>query len=574
VLDDGIPLNDPFGGWIYWGRVPRESVERAEVVQGGESSLYGSDALGGVINLIERTSREDTLSAEWSLGNESTYEGSFFAAGRLRGWGAKLSVEGFNTDGYVLVDDDERGAVDTPAGSEHETVNLTIERMLGRDGRAFVEGGLFREVRENGTPLQRNRTHIRELRAGFDWASARVGSFTLRGYGSSEVFDQDFSAIAADRNSESLTRSQRVPAGQSGFIFQWARSAGSHQTIVAGVDGREVHGASDELGFFGGNLTSAVGTGGHERSIGVFAQDLIQITPQWLITLSVREDHWRHFDALSTTKTFATNATSVTVFPERTENAFNPRASVMYKVTESVSLFASGYRAFRAPTLNELYRAFRVGNVVTLANDKLLAERLTGGEGGASVDGFNRRLNVRGTFFWSEITRPIANVTLQVTPTLITRQRQNLGRTRSRGVEIETSARIGNSVVVSGGYQFIDATVVRFPANTALEGLLIPQVPRHLFTFQARYSNPRIVTLAFQGRASSQQFDDDQNLLPLDRYFTLDALVSRRLVEGIEAFAAFENLTGQRYEVGRTPVTTLGPPALVRAGLRFQLGRH
>jgi outer membrane receptor protein involved in Fe transport len=82
------------------------------------------------------------------------------------------------------------------------------------------------------------------------------------------------------------------------------------------------------------------------------------------------------------------------------------------------------------------------------------------------------------------------------------------------------------------------------------------------------------LTLAFQGRASSQQFDDDQNLLPLDPYFTLDALVSRRLFEGIEAFAAFENLTGQRYEVGRTPVTTLGPPSLARVGLRFDFGRH
>jgi iron complex outermembrane receptor protein len=220
-----------------------------------------------------------------------------------------------------------------------------------------------------------------------------------------------------------------------------------------------------------------------------------------------------------------------------------------------------------------LYRAFRVGNVLTLANDTLLAERLTGGETGATVDAFDRKLKVRGTFFWSEITRPIANVTLQVTPALITRQRQNLGRTRSRGIEIEANARVTSSVSLSGGYQFIDATVLSFPANLALEGNSIPQTPRHLLTFQARYSNPSLLTFALQSRASSEQFDDDQNLLPLAGYFTMDAFVSRRVGQFAEVFGVVENLTGQRYEVGRTPVTTLGPPVLVRFGVRLSAGK-
>jgi outer membrane receptor protein involved in Fe transport len=232
----------------------------------------------------------------------------------------------------------------------------------------------------------------------------------------------------------------------------------------------------------------------------------------------------------------------------------------------------SGYRAFRAPTLNELYRSFRVGNVLTLANDKLRAERLTGGEAGISAAALNHRLNIRGTFFWSEITRPIANVTLSVTPALITRQRQNLGRTRSRGVDVEVEGRVFDSVSFSGGYQFIDATVLQFPANTSLEGLLIPQVPRHLLTFQARYSNPRRLTVAIQVRAVGSQFDDDQNQFKLDRYFTIDAFASRLVGRGLELFAAFENLTGQRYDIGRTPVLTVGPPVLARVGFRFNLG--
>jgi len=573
VLADGVPITDPFGGWVFWGRVPREAINRIEVVQGGASSLYGTDALGGVINLVTRDARQSALSFEASYGNEQTPDVSLFAGGSLFQWAAQLLAEAFHTDGYVLVDEAERGRVDTRAGAEHTTLELTLERLISDTGRVFVRGSLFGETRENGTPLQTNNTYIRQVSVGTDLHSARAGSFSARAFALTELFDQDFSAIAADRNSETLTRSQRVPAQQVGVVSQWSRAAGSFQTIVAGVDAREVRGSSDELGFTAGRLTLGVGAGGRERNAGVFAQDMIHITPRWLLTVGARGDHWSNFDALSTSRSLVlpTPAT-VTRFSDRTENAFSPRVTLLHKLTDNISLMISGYRAFRAPTLNELYRSFRVGNVLTLANDKLRAERLTGGEAGISAAAFDHKLNVRGTFFWSEITRPIANVTLSVTPALITRQRQNLGRTRSRGVDVEAEARVTNTVSFSGGYQFIDATVLQFPGNTSLEGLLIPQVPRHLLTFQMRYSNPHRLTLAIQARAVGSQFDDDQNQFRLDRYFTLDAFASRSLGRGVEVFGAFENLFNERYDIGRTPVRTIGPPLLARVGFRFNLG--
>src|SRR5205085_2108856 len=137
------------------------------------------------------------------------------------------------------------------------------------------------------------------------------------------------------------------------------------------------------------------------------------------------------------------------------------------------------YRAFRQPSLNELYRSFRVGNVLTVANQGLRAERLSGAEAGANLTSFRNKLNFRGTFFWANIDRPVANVTLTVTPSLITRQRQNLGNTESRGVELEAEAHLNNRWSITGGYIFVDARARRFPANLALAGLRLPQVPRH-----------------------------------------------------------------------------------------------
>jgi outer membrane receptor protein involved in Fe transport len=572
MLFDGIPLNDPFGGWIYWGRVSRESVGQVEVLRGGASYLYGGTALSGVVNVISREPETSALSAELSYGNEQTPSGSVFGSLTRGRWTMSLGAEISKTDGYIIVAEDERGPIDTPAGSRYSVANLKLERQLGDKGGAFVRGEIFGESRTNGTPLQTNRTHLRNLSTGANFETTDFGNFIFRAYGGTQLFDQNFTAVSATRTSESLARVQRVPAQSTGGTFQWSRPVGASHTLVAGIDAREVRGASDELAYVQDRPSFFIGAGGRERTVGVFAEDFFRLNPRLFLTTAARFDRWREFSALSTTTPVNASQPSTThAFPERTETSFSPQFSLLYAPSDHVALTALFTRAFRPATLNELYRSFRVGNVTTLANLNLRAERQTGGEAGARFYFFNQRLDSRVTMFWTEITRPIANVTLSVMPALITRQRQNLGRTRSRGIEFETDARLTRRWTISGGYLLADATVLEFPANTTLEGLRIPQVPKHQATFQVSYANPSLITLGIQARAGGQQFDDDQNRFPLGRYFTIDALASRRLTPNFDIFVAAENLFNQRYLTGRTPVSTVGPPALIRGGIRFRL---
>lgn len=573
VLADGIPLNDPFGGWVYWSRIPRTSVSSIEVLRGGASHLYGSDALGGVINIFTREPRAPVLLLETSYGNQQTADANVYAGTRKGQWGLSLAAETFRTDGYIIVDERERGRVDTPANSRNAVLNLLVERSLSKVGNVFARASFFGEARSNGTPFQTNRTHLRQFVLGGDIQNRQAGAFSLRAYGGTQVFDQNFSAVSADRNSETLTRLQRVPAQSTGASFQWSRALEKRQTLVAGLDEREVRGASDETVFVAGRASSTVGAGGRERTFGLFLEDIMHLTPNLYVTLGARLDRWRNFAALSVTRPLTVSApTTTNTFPDRTESAFSPQLSLLYKPRNNLSLYASTTRAFRAPTLNELYRTFRVGDALTLANENLRAERLSGAEAGASLNTFKQKLNLRSSFFWTETTRPVANVTLRVQPGLITRQRQNLGSTRSRGLEVDGEARLTNHLTVAGGYLLADATVLSFPANTALEGLLIPQIARHQLTFQARYADASVINVGLQGRASSGQFDDDQNRFHLDKYFTLDVLASRPLTHGLEAFAAIENLFNQRYAVGLTPVKTIGPPLSMRFGIRLHLG--
>ncbi|MFN2533500.1 MAG: TonB-dependent receptor, partial [Pyrinomonadaceae bacterium] len=386
-----------------------------------------------------------------------------------------------------------------------------------------------------------------------------------------QLFDQNFSAITLDRNNETLTRVQRVPVQVIGFSGQWMRVVGATQTLVAGLEGREVRGSSDELAFVNGRATSFADAGGRERGIGGYVEDVINVHARLFVNLGMRLDHWRNFSGFTATRPIASEVTNRLSFIDRTESAFSPHLSALFKANDRVSVTAAVFRAFRAPTLNELYRSFRVGNVLTLANEQLRAERLTGGETGARVM-FDDRFSLRATLFWNGINRPVANVTLQTTPALITRQRQNLGRTRSRGLELQLETTYKRHFRFSSGYLFADATVVKFPANTALEGRLIPQVARHQLTFQSYFDNPSQISVGVQARASSAQFDDDQNIFHLAPYFTMDAFVSRRLNRKVELFVAVENLLNGRYEIGKTPATTVGPPILFRGGLRLRLG--
>jgi outer membrane receptor protein involved in Fe transport len=568
VLLDGVPLNSPFGGWVYWNRLPRVNIESMQVYNGATSDLYGSGALGGVINIRTRTLAAGSLDVEASAGNKATAATSF-SGGKLFGsWGIAVAGQALRTGGYVLVPENQRGLVDTAAGTADLTGSITLSRALGPNGHAFLRLSSFGESRENGTPVQINDTRIWSIDLGTDWSSQTAGDFSVRLYGSGENFNQKFSAVATDRESEALTNRQRNPSQQAGFAFQWRKSIGDHQSFSAGFEGRDVRGHSAETTFNNLRITAFVDAGGRQRPLGFFANDSVRFR-SWFLSFGGRVDRWLNTRGFSG-RIPVTGARSLNDFTDRTETAFSPRVALIKRFDKGISVSASAYRAFRAPTLNELYRNFRVGNVVTNANAALRAERLTGGDVGIGLQAFGERLFVRSNFFWSEINDSVANVTRSTTPVLITRQRQNLGAIRARGIELSAVMKFARHWEISGEYLLTDSTVLRFPANRSLEGLLVPQVPRNQFNFQVSYTNARWMFGA-QGRFVSKQFDDDQNTLPLERFFTLDAEASRSVSERFRLFVAFQNLTGSRYKISSTPVLTVGPPVLVRAGVRVSL---
>ncbi len=570
VLADGTPLNDPFGGWVYWDRIPRTALERVELVRGGASDLYGADALSGVIQLFSAPPDDSYFRVE-SVGGSQETAGISLSGGINRGrWQFGASGEAATTEGYVPVAEAERGDIDRPAGSGYLTLRPSLRYTWGSKGKLFVRGATFGESRENGTALTDNNTRIGDLAAGADLTTA-AGNLALRADGAWQVFNQTFTAVAADRNSEQLTRRQRVPARTFGLSALWNRMLGGRHTAVLGSEGRTTRGTTEEFAFSAsGNATSHLEAGGRRRTVAAFGSSHLQLHSRWTVTLGGRFDHWLNADGESRLQALSPpGGEVVTSFSDRTETAFSPRASLLYQAHPRVSLSAAAYRAFRAPTLNELYRGFRVGNVVTQANPALRAERLTGVEGSVRLTPAGNS-EVRATFFWNDVNRPVANRTLSSTPALIIRQRDNLGRLRSTGLEIEAALPV-RQFRFTGGYQFTHSIIEAFATDPALEGLRVPQVPRHQVTVEATYIRPQSFSFSLRPRWSSSQFDDDRNTFLLRDYFLMDAMFSFPLRSGVDVYVAGENIFGQRYDLGRTPALTVGPSAQVRVGVRYEL---
>jgi len=573
VLEDGFPLNDPFGGWVYWDRVPAEAISDVEISQEGGSSLYGSDALGGVVQFVSRPTQPGGISLDTSYGNQNTPDLSLWAGGQKGKWESSFGGGVFNTDGYILTPEAQRGTVDVRAGSRDGNADLMVGRKIGEQSEIFARGWYLDETRGNGTPLQRNDTKLGQGALGANLQLGTFGALTLRFYADAQTYHQTFSAVATNRDSETLTDLQTVPSQGVGGSAVWSRQAGKRQTLVAGFDYHEEIGASHEVLLSGG--TTDLSSGGRQRTVGIFGEDLIQIAPRWFLSASARVDLWSNFNAATLREPVTPPGAPIdTIFPDRSENAFSPRLTLRNQVNAHVSWNASLYRAFRAPTLNELYRSFRQGNTLTEDNPKLIAEHLSGGDAGVALTGFNGKLQAHGTVFYNQIVDPVANVTLTTTPTLITRRRENLGRINAPGVELGVTASVVRDFTISCGYQFVDSKVSSFPANTALVGLWVAQVPHNSFTFQARYSNPRIFTVAVTGRAIGNAFDDDQNQFPLGSFFVLDAMVSRGVGAGVEIYAAAENLLNATYYTAATPVMQLGLPIAARVGVRVEFPKR
>jgi outer membrane receptor protein involved in Fe transport len=576
VLVDGIPANDPFGGWVYWRSLPRLGIDRIEVVPSGGSALYGSAALGGVVQIFSRPITERlSLEGDVAYGLLGTGQLAARAAHRWGRVGASVETELLTTGGHPVVAPAQRGAIDQEAPSNHASLNGRVEVEASPSLRLGTRVGLFRTNQNGGTVFTTARAESALLGLDARLTTESAGSFELQLFGRVQQFEQRRARVASDRSSEVLSAIQDVPADEEGGSLVWTAPAwelGGTHVLAAGLDVRRVVGTSDEQLFPATPsppATASRSTGGGQHFGGLFLQDLYTVTPDVELMAALRWDVWRNVDGTRRIERAGGEVDTVS-FADRSEQQLSPRLGVRLRPWEWLTVRASGYRAFRAPTLNELYRPFQVGTVLTAANEALRAERLVGGEAGLEFSAL-RGVTARVTGFWNELEEPIINATLEAPlPDGSQRQRQNLGRARVRGVEVGTDWRVSRRWTALLAYTFVDSEVRAAPGNVELVGKQLAQDPAHRGTAIVTFHDSELFTATLQLRVTGPQFEDDLNERGMGGYAVVDAFISRRLVGGLQIFAAAENVFDRQYLVGRAGVDTIGQPLMLRVGLRLR----
>jgi outer membrane cobalamin receptor len=527
VLWDSIPINDPFGGWVYWDRIDPSYIDRVEVERGASTSVFGDRAMGGTVSLFSPTEQQDHLFAQILRGSEGTADVAAGYSNLWGHWGLSVHSRAFTTDGYYITPNSIRGNADNKANVRFAAGDMHLD-YLGAHDRFSLHFDALAEERHNGTQLTHNSTGLGTLGASYthSWTNDQVSVIVFH---TQEQFHSTFSSVSANRNTEALTSKQTVPVLDTGGAAYWQHHAKRWNTIV-GTDADHVDGTSFDYSYSTRLLTP---NGGTLFEHGVFGQGDIAVGPV------------RFFAGIRQQFT-----------GQHGETFVSPNAGAAFGVRR-FRFRASGYRSFRAPTLNELYRPFRVGNAQTLANAALVPESLTGVEAGFDWSGETTHISF--TAFRNELGNLIDNATLSTSPTLILRQRQNFPSALSRGLEASIN-RQWSHWRAEAGYMYADARLST--------GQRIPQVPKQQGTAQLSF-NAKSTRFSGGLRVFGLIFDDDLNQFLMPGFASVGVSAEQKLTKSLSAVVSVDNLLDRTYLVALTPNPNIGQPQMWRVGLKW-----
>jgi outer membrane receptor protein involved in Fe transport len=591
IVLDGVPLNDPFGGWVAWTKVPRDGLSRAELVPGGGATAWGNAALGGVVQLLTMPPTTASARATGMVGSRGTRSLEASINAPIERASVQLSGRLFSTNGFPLVAPERRGTIDIPAASRHRWFQGRVNLPLGGlEASATLRS--YRETRNNGTPYQVNGT--REQFGSFVLSGRPGTNFSWNGvaYLQGQSYNQTFSGVNATRTAETPASNQyEVPANAAGLAWTGNWQHGSTARTTAGGDWRMVEGETRELFTFvaaANDFSRLRIAGGQQDIAGLFLLHDRALLNSVRAVFGGRIDWWTDSEGHRRESDRATGVASRDDhYPKINSNEFSPTAGLVWTALPGLRLRSNIQQAFRRPTLNELHRPFRIGANVTEANVALKTEKVTSSELGVEWSPLAAPTPGRPPFtlgvtaYWNTLRDAVGNVTIARGPGTfpivgfiaagaVGRQRLNLDRAKVQGVEFSVAWRPVDSFSLNADYLYNDATVRRASVAPALVGNRLAQVAKSSGSVSAAWNIAGRVLLTPRVRWIGRQFEDDENLLTLDKVSVVDLGLSVPVADHLEFFINGENLGNNRIETGRSAdgLVNIGTPRLFLGGLR------
>jgi outer membrane receptor protein involved in Fe transport len=563
VLLDGVPLHDAYDGTIQWQKVPFDSLRQIEVIRGGAASLFGNFALGGTVNLLTRPVNDSVVRLDLASASSSTVRGAVTIDHAIsENLALRISHDRFDSDGYLRVPNP--GPVDINGWNDSWTTAARADYQVTEATRGFVKANVSKVHLSQGTALAVDEIDIVDASAGVQHSLSASSLLSTRAFYRSQEEATASGSIIGARESEFLSQVSAIPSNAMGASLEWStQRSGAIAFVSLGIDVQRLETREHRLSYNrNGSLRQEGFLTGSQQFAGLFAQASWRPSERLEVLTSARIDSYKSYEGSDLIVRGAQ-----TIYPEASSTQFDPRVSFRYALAKGAALRGAAYRAFKAPTLRELYRSNQMGTSTALGNPFLEPETLVGAELG--VDWSTDRVNTSVSLFRSDIEGLQSRAPVPGQPN--TFQFLNLGTSRSQGVEAMADVRFSPSWAVNLAYTYSDAIVVEDP-NPALEGNLIPEVVPHIGSIALRYNGRDDTAVTARYRVLSRSYGEASNLTPSPGHRVLDLAVSRPIRAWIDAYASIENAFDENYFYVLSPtMSRSGQPRTFTLGIRMNI---
>ena len=564
VLRDGIPQNDPFGGWISWSRYDSSALKSARLVPAAGATVWGNQSPAGTVQLTSRTPERTGGVLRTTLGNHNTWSMSS-VADFVSGDGAfalQANAHILQSDGFHVLQKRQRGPVDRPI--DLDARGLDLRALWRRDDTVTVESTLsmFKEERGNGTKLARNASEAVDASIRVTQETESV-TWQATGYYQQRDFAALFSAVDEDHTFETPALDQfDVPGTGWGGGLTSAWKPNDQFDLMLGIDVRHLQGETNEnAGFVDGAFLRRRKAGGRETFAGAFARADIETGSGLRLEASARMDYWSLTNGRRVERRPVTGAL-LRDDPYSDRDGLEPSfgITILQDVGDSLTLSASVSSSFRAPTLNELYRPFRVRSDITEANPLLDPERFLSIDVEAAWTP-DDNFHISGAFFAHWIDDAIANVPITdpvraadldvfVPPGGSLRQRDNIDRARVFGFDMRATWSPNDFFAVSLAYQWTDTRFIDSNVQPLLEDHVFPQSPGHQAHIRISTRPIEHLELFTATSYTSKAFDDAFSTRPLDAYWSTLVGLEFEVNDHLTVRAMVDNVFDEEIQTG------------------------
>ena len=578
VTLDGVPQNDPFGQWVVPASLPVAGIESVEIVRGAGAGPYGAGALTGVIEISEKETPGALINAEAGNLDQQRYVAldNARAGNILLGGSATYQKSG----GWYVVDPAHRGAVDTPVGLEATNLSARAAAEILDGTLLAVRFSAYEERRAPG--VVGNAADSRGLTGSATVAhSQAAGALGWR----AQIWFRD-SDFAVTQTTITPGRAAVIPFADEYATpaLGWGGNAAVRGTLSwldweAGADARFYEGEARELfSYSSGAFQGSRFSGGRSFVGGLYAEGASRFDG-FLVTAGIRLDEWKDSGGHILEHSLASGGVFLDDrFAARSGAVPTARAGIRKDFLAGLYTRAAAYAGFRQPSLNELYRPTRIGNIFMDANPALEPEHLYGAEIG--LGGASEAWSWNVTGFWNRLSGAVYNVTLgsgpgsfpdvgALPPGGLFLQRQNVGFVRAFGSEGDAEWRARQWLALRAAYSVTDARVDGGTQLPQLTGKRPAQTSRLSVTGGVIMIPLPELTVEADAVYNSKRFSDDQSLLPLPGAAIFNARITWHFVPQAGIYLAIDNIGNARAAVmeGGDHVNSYDQPRAVRIGI-------